>query len=107
MKIFFDDVYCAKPKSSRNSSQEAFIIGKNFKFTGENPLCTGKLLSPVALTPPISDKNEEQKSIPVIKFVQCGDIPIEKNIEEKPNKTEEKIMTTNSLTDYLNLFELP
>lgn len=27
----FEEVYCAKPKSCRNSSIEAFIVAKNFK----------------------------------------------------------------------------
>lgn len=29
--IFFEKVYCTKPKSSRNSSIEAFVVCKNYK----------------------------------------------------------------------------
>jgi tRNA (cytidine32/guanosine34-2'-O)-methyltransferase len=30
--IFFEKVYCTKPKSSRNSSIEAFVVCKNFRM---------------------------------------------------------------------------
>jgi len=32
MKIFFVDVFCAKPKSSRNSSVESFIVCRGFRL---------------------------------------------------------------------------
>jgi len=31
LKLFFADVYCAKPKSSRNTSVEAFVVARGFR----------------------------------------------------------------------------
>ena len=31
VKVMFTDVYCAKPRSCRNSSIEAFMVARNFK----------------------------------------------------------------------------
>jgi len=34
----FKEVYCAKPKASRNSSYEAFVVAKGFKIEKEKML---------------------------------------------------------------------
>ena len=117
MKVFFDDVYCAKPKSSRNSSQEAFIVGKGFKYIGDNLLCAGKLLQPIAAQPIIEEtkmKAEYQTTNQLIQFVQCGNLAqSDFNINQsdqgakkpEPEKTESESAAANpSLADYLNLF---
>ena len=119
MKIFFKDVYCAKPKSSRNSSQEAFIIGKGFKYSEGNPLCNGSLLNPALDAPEKSNKEEEEKkgidkskSVDygfVKRFVNCGDIsttceqPVVVAKEETVPPTSGLVLNS-SLTDYMNLF---
>ena len=35
MQLLFGEVYCAKPKSCRNSSIEAFVVALNFKGAPE------------------------------------------------------------------------
>eukprot|EP01071_Lankesteria_metandrocarpae_P013122 Lankesteria_metandrocarpae@DN6700_c0_g1_i1.p1 len=37
--MFFDEVSCAKPQSSRVSSLEAFVVCKKFRRTAAAPLC--------------------------------------------------------------------
>jgi len=45
LAIFFKEVYCTKPKSSRNSSIEAFIVGKCFQIPqGYTPQMINPLL---------------------------------------------------------------
>ena len=44
IKLLFGEVYCAKPKSSRNSSIEAFVVAKSFK-SPINPFTDQPLLS--------------------------------------------------------------
>jgi tRNA (cytidine32/guanosine34-2'-O)-methyltransferase len=61
-KVFFTDVYCAKPKSSRNSSYEAFIVCRGYKFEKDAPI---SLAGEVVV-----DKDWES----TVKFVNCGDM---------------------------------
>jgi hypothetical protein len=120
MKIFFKDVYCAKPKSSRNSSQEAFIIGKGFKYSEVNPLCNGSILNPALDSPEeekkviIKEKISESTEIKVDyesikKFVRCGDISIPCDqpaaaLKEEIAPAAPGLALSSSLSDYMNLF---
>ena len=61
-KIFFSEVYCAKPKSSRNSSYESFVVCKGYKFEKEIPPLLGQM----------SEIDKEWES--TVKFVTCGDL---------------------------------
>ena len=123
MKIFFNDVYCAKPKSSRNSSQEAFIIGRGFKYSEGNPLCNGTLVGEGAAKMEhslLTAKTEEEKKEnailkayePVIQYVRCGDISALnaqeitlKKEEAKSDLVLESIPLNSSLKEYMSLFE--
>ncbi|XP_012280295.1 putative tRNA (cytidine(32)/guanosine(34)-2'-O)-methyltransferase [Orussus abietinus] len=71
LKIFFTFVYCAKPRSSRNSSIEAFVVCKDY-FPPEgyephmlNPLLTHKPYDVAELT------GINRSFVP---FVVCGDL---------------------------------
>ena len=65
-EVFFEHVWVAKPRSSRNSSTEAFVVCKGFKL-------------PEGYTPRLSHNEElmtlltsqERKIVP---FVACGDL---------------------------------
>lgn len=65
-ELFFEHVYIAKPRSSRNSSTEAFVVCRNFKI-------------PDGYTPRLSHNEElmnlltstERKLVP---FLACGDL---------------------------------
>lgn len=68
----FEEVYCAKPKASRNSSYEAFVVAKGFKSKKEE-MFQSHLLS--------FNAEEEKVSARIIliiiylgrvKFVSCG-----------------------------------
>eukprot|EP00826_Nyctotherus_ovalis_P036466 TRINITY_DN3233_c0_g1_i8.p1 TRINITY_DN3233_c0_g1~~TRINITY_DN3233_c0_g1_i8.p1 ORF type:complete len:189 (-),score=46.95 TRINITY_DN3233_c0_g1_i8:42-608(-) len=95
MKVFYEDVYCTKPKSSRNSSQEAFIVGKGFKYSSPHPLCDGKLLPSATMEEEKESVDEATKA--VISFVQCGNLSLPESSPATPD-------TDSSLSDYLNLF---
>ncbi len=116
MKVYFTDVYCAKPKSSRNSSQESFIIGRGFRFPESSPYCGGALLFP--LPAPTKEATEEQKSLcAVTQYVRCGDLSALNEVihpapvpEKKEPATESEIKAeslTPSFKEYLSLFDLP
>ena len=70
-QIFFPRVYCAKPKSSRNSSVEAFVVAQGFRLPpGFSPgslaaVSTQEYRLGQASTP------AEQLLVP---FVACGDL---------------------------------
>jgi len=51
-------VYCAKPKASRNSSYESFIVCKGYKFAKD--------------IPQMKESSKEWEG--AIKFVCCGDL---------------------------------
>lgn len=61
LEVFFDNVYVAKPRASRNSSIECFIIGKGFK-TAAAPVLSSEFCL----------LNSLNKS--TCPFVACGDL---------------------------------
>ncbi|XP_046427051.1 putative tRNA (cytidine(32)/guanosine(34)-2'-O)-methyltransferase [Neodiprion fabricii] len=71
LKIFFKDVYCTKPRSSRNSSIEAFVVCKNYSPPeGYQP----HMLNPL-LTHEHCDFNQLTGiNRYVVPFVVCGDL---------------------------------
>lgn len=67
LKVFFTSVVCAKPRSSRNSSFEAFVVCKDF--------APPKGFEPSTLNPLLTDFN----NLPgmnryIAPFVICGDL---------------------------------
>lgn len=80
----FADVYCAKPKSCRNSSIEAFLVAKDFKGREQIGLKGEELNNWDILTTLnhisnfrqiyFEEKDEESDDdLPPVKFVACGD----------------------------------
>ncbi|XP_069739039.1 tRNA (cytidine(32)/guanosine(34)-2'-O)-methyltransferase isoform X2 [Phaenicophaeus curvirostris] len=72
LRLFFPDVTCAKPRSSRNSSIEAFVVCRGYSPPeGYEPTMDNPFLDPDAgLWPP-------QLSGPsrvIVPFVACGDL---------------------------------
>ena len=83
MKVFFKEVTCAKPKSSRNSSIEAFVVCENFQppsgyippmgalMQGWDYRCSTKDTIDVENT---SDEEIKGLSRCLVPFVACGDL---------------------------------
>jgi tRNA (cytidine32/guanosine34-2'-O)-methyltransferase len=70
LEMFFDSVYCTKPKSSRNASIEAFVVCKKY-----NP---PKDYIP-SMIDPLSDHFHEFSKLKtsndyIIPFLTCGDL---------------------------------
>ena len=108
MKVFFHDVYCAKPKSSRNSSQEAFIIGRKFKHSEGNPLCSGCLLGGVVEEKKATETEQKSELHSIVEYVRCGDISgLDKEIAGStvaPTILKDPMINPASFKDYLSLF---
>merc|ERR1712137_556840 len=71
LKVFFTDVTVAKPKSSRNSSIESFVVCRNYSPPAGFVPC---MMSPL-LDQHYGDKNH--KLAPnsfIVPFVACGDL---------------------------------
>ncbi|EFO23015.2 hypothetical protein LOAG_05470 [Loa loa] len=72
LKIFFKEVYCAKPRSSRQSSCEAFVVCKEFNLPkGYTPTMKNPMLCP--------DYDAEVNSLLgsnrlLVPFLACGDL---------------------------------
>ncbi|XP_058684598.1 putative tRNA (cytidine(32)/guanosine(34)-2'-O)-methyltransferase isoform X1 [Poecile atricapillus] len=88
LRLFFPDVTCAKPRSSRNSSIEAFVVCRGysppegFVPTMDNPLLDpeaegefGVLPSPPLMPPPgLALSQLSGPSRVIVPFVACGDL---------------------------------
>ena len=80
IKLLFTDVWIAKPKCSRNSSIEGFVVGKGFKGREAVGLKSDQLNLWDALTTLNHLKNfasiyydeEEEKEEDIVPFVACG-----------------------------------
>ncbi|KAI9190808.1 FtsJ-like methyltransferase-domain-containing protein [Polychytrium aggregatum] len=72
LKVFFPVVTCSKPRSSRNSSIEAFIVCQNYQPpTGYVPTMTNPLLDAKY------DESENQLAGPnrvIVPYITCGDL---------------------------------
>ncbi len=64
--VFFRDVYCTKPKSSRSSSMEHFVVCKGFSMPKDY---VPTMIQPL-LEKPIHDKTNRL----IIPFLACGDL---------------------------------
>eukprot|EP00301_Raphidiophrys_heterophryoidea_P019483 c4416_g1_i1.p1 GENE.c4416_g1_i1~~c4416_g1_i1.p1 ORF type:complete len:782 (+),score=198.61 c4416_g1_i1:718-3063(+) len=71
LRVFFPNVTVAKPKSSRNSSVEAFVVCQNFR---PPPTFVATSLTP--FLSPSSSHTQERKNIQdvCVPFVACGDL---------------------------------
>jgi len=81
LKVFFKNVYCAKPKSSRNSSIESFVVCKGFSPPeGYKPqkLSLIESLHMLNLYGNEEEGKEETKEKDIMRkivpFVACGDL---------------------------------
>lgn len=64
LQVFFENVNCCKPKSSRNSSIESFVVCRGFKIPeGYRPSMEFDVFDSLSLN--------ENKIVP---FVACGDL---------------------------------
>uniref|UniRef100_A0A1X7UTB4 Ribosomal RNA methyltransferase FtsJ domain-containing protein n=1 Tax=Amphimedon queenslandica TaxID=400682 RepID=A0A1X7UTB4_AMPQE len=71
LSLFFSSVYCVKPRSSRNSSIESFVVCVNYNPpTGYIPSMDNPLLQTNAFN--LSSLPEVNKS--VVPFIACGDL---------------------------------
>jgi len=80
LRIFFDSVICAKPRSSRISSCEAFVVcqGYNppegFVPSMENPLLTGKYENLDKILNDTDGSRNNPTNRCIVPFVACGDM---------------------------------
>mmetsp|Transcript_22768 Transcript_22768/g.35663 ORF Transcript_22768/g.35663 Transcript_22768/m.35663 type:complete len:232 (+) Transcript_22768:37-732(+) len=71
LKVYFSFVCCAKPKSSRNSSIESFIVAQGFN----PPVGYQPSLSVPLLDHRYSEENQENGLVRLmVPFVACGDL---------------------------------
>ncbi|GAA5939319.1 tRNA methyltransferase TRM7 [Sporobolomyces koalae] len=86
LRCFFERVTCAKPRSSRNSSLEAFVVCENFR-EGFSPDLTNPLLDFSYSNASTSSSSEDQEMVDeelrneiagamryIAPFVACGDL---------------------------------
>ncbi|XP_017890866.1 putative tRNA (cytidine(32)/guanosine(34)-2'-O)-methyltransferase [Ceratina calcarata] len=71
LKIFFPYVYCTKPRSSRNSSIEAFVVCKDYSPpNGYTP----HMLNPLLTHEAYNSSELEGINRVIVPFVVCGDL---------------------------------
>uniref|UniRef100_A0A7S3GB86 Ribosomal RNA methyltransferase FtsJ domain-containing protein n=1 Tax=Palpitomonas bilix TaxID=652834 RepID=A0A7S3GB86_9EUKA len=71
LRVFVDEVAIAKPKSSRNSSVESFVVCKGYRpVEGYQPT----LLSPMLDQPYTSENLATGPNRLIVPFVACGDL---------------------------------
>ncbi|OQR90963.1 ribosomal RNA methyltransferase [Achlya hypogyna] len=69
LSLFFAEVTCAKPQSSRASSNEHFVVCRGFQLPpGYAPMMTSPLL------PAYGQPAEMQRNPELISFLACGDL---------------------------------
>lgn len=69
LKVFFASVSCAKPKSSRAQSNEAFVVCQGFQLPpGYAPVMTSYLLPRYGL------RTDEAHDPVLVPFLTCGDL---------------------------------
>lgn len=69
LKVFFTNVSCSKPKSSRTQSNEAFVVCQGFKMPdGYTPVMTSYLLPRYGL-----EEGEAHDPV-LVPFLACGDL---------------------------------
>ncbi|XP_010726322.1 putative tRNA (cytidine(32)/guanosine(34)-2'-O)-methyltransferase, partial [Meleagris gallopavo] len=72
LRLFFTDVTCAKPRSSRNSSIEAFVVCRDYSPPeGYVPTMDNPLLDPDGVLE-LSELSGPSRLI--VPFVACGDL---------------------------------
>lgn len=74
-KMFFREIYCAKPRSCRNSSIEAFLVAKGFLGINiEGDLSNSALLSQLNHLENFKEfYSGEAEDDDFVPFVACGD----------------------------------
>lgn len=87
LRIFFPSVVCSKPRSSRNSSIEAFVVCQNYNPpAGYKPTMANPLLDPKS----VPDFNLlEGINRVVVPFVVCGDLSAFDSDMTYPTKSED------------------
>ena len=69
LSIFFDEVTCAKPQSSRASSNEHFVVCRGFHLPPDyTPVMTSPLL------PFYGQPDHMRKNPALLGFIACGDL---------------------------------
>lgn len=75
LKVFFPEVYCAKPKSSRNSSIEAFVVCRGYAPPPAfRPAFLTALLSGAEAAERGAAYDEDPAMRRAIPFLACGDL---------------------------------
>ncbi|KAF9579479.1 putative tRNA (cytidine(32)/guanosine(34)-2'-O)-methyltransferase [Lunasporangiospora selenospora] len=69
LKIFFPNVTCSKPRSSRNSSIEAFIVCQDYTPPKDYVPNMG---TPLLDLPPMDEQGRSNRTI--VPFIACGDL---------------------------------
>jgi len=71
LKLFFTDVSVAKPKSSRNSSIESFVVCRNYQPPSNYQPC---MISPLLDVQYGDDNTRNGPNKYIVPFVACGDL---------------------------------
>ena len=71
LRVFFKEVSCCKPKSSRNSSMEAFVVCRGFSIPEGFDVNQFSLSLSGVYTP---DQFHSQREAEIVPFLACGDL---------------------------------
>ena len=71
LRVFFKEVSCCKPKSSRNSSMEAFVVCRGFSIPEGFDVNQFSLSLSGVYTP---DQFHSQREAKIVPFLACGDL---------------------------------
>ena len=71
LRVFFKEVSCCKPKSSRNSSMEAFVVCRGFSVPEGFDVNQFSLSLSGVYTP---DQFHSQREAEIVPFLACGDL---------------------------------
>lgn len=76
LQLFFDEVYCGKPASSRNSSLESFVVCKGYRPpTGYEPTTLTKFIEDgYRFIDSQAEGASDEINRRIIPFVACGDL---------------------------------
>ena len=105
LKTFFKEVFCAKPKSSRNSSYESFVVCKGFMAEEKEVLI--QHLSTLGASSSIQTENIKEISKEETKEEEYKDEEFKKGgMEEEENREKEHIKTVDGVVRFVSCGDL-
>ena len=98
LRLFFDDVTVAKPRSSRNSSIESFVVCQGYS---QPPGYIPTMVNPLLDHTYTDFDSLEGPNRYIVPFLACGDLSAYDADKTYPLKVLNNIMNTASLVSYI------